>query len=119
MSPQPCDLLAERLRRILEWLKRGPGMGDPDGERSVLLERTGGGSRKPGGFGGRFALAIPDVELMLKASDSEFDTEALRERLAGMDDEALRRFGRSAAYMCSPYANHCKPPREVFRHSTA
>jgi len=48
------------------------------------------------------------------ANDSAFDVGALRTRLARMDDVTLVRFGRSAAYMCSPWANHGKPPREVF-----
>jgi hypothetical protein len=48
------------------------------------------------------------------ATDSSFDIEGLRDRLAGMDDATLERFGRSAAYMCSPEANMGRPPRDVF-----
>ena len=48
------------------------------------------------------------------ANDSAFDVESLHKRLARMDDAALVRFGRSAACMCSPWANHGKPPRDVF-----
>jgi hypothetical protein len=32
------------------------------------------------------------------AGDSPFDVDALRSRLARMDDKALARFGRAAAY---------------------
>lgn len=31
-----------------------------------------------------------------------------------MTDEKLAQFGRDARYMCSPYANVGKPPREEF-----
>jgi hypothetical protein len=44
----------------------------------------------------------------------DFDVEALRVRLRKMTDEELRKFGRAANYMCSPYANMGKPPRDVF-----
>jgi hypothetical protein len=46
-------------------------------------------------------------------SDSPLDLGALHARLARMDDAALVRFGRAAAYMCSPSAQG-KPPRETF-----
>ena len=48
------------------------------------------------------------------ASDGAIDLDALRARLARMNDKALARFGRAAAYMCSPEANMGKPPRDVF-----
>ena len=48
------------------------------------------------------------------ADDSPFDIDALRARLARMDDTTLLSFGRSAAYMCSPWANLGNPPRDVF-----
>jgi len=31
-----------------------------------------------------------------------------------MDDAALAKFGRAAAYMCSPTANLGQPPRDAF-----
>jgi hypothetical protein len=40
--------------------------------------------------------------------------ESLRQRFARMDDDALKRFGRAAAYMYTPAANLGKPPRDVF-----
>jgi hypothetical protein len=45
---------------------------------------------------------------------SEFDVEVLRKRLKQMDDKALLRFGKSAAYMASPAAYWNEPPRQVF-----
>lgn len=48
------------------------------------------------------------------ASDSPLDPDALRSRLAWMDDAALAKFDRAAAYMCSPAANLGKPPRGSF-----
>ena len=48
------------------------------------------------------------------ADNSPFDVEALRSRLARMDDATLKRFGRSAAFMCSPSAHWGKRPHEVF-----
>ena len=42
------------------------------------------------------------------------DLNHLRAMLAKMDDVELERFGRSAAYMCSPAANLGQPPRLVF-----
>jgi hypothetical protein len=48
------------------------------------------------------------------AGESAIDLDALRARLARMNDAALARFGRAAAYMCSPEANMGKPPREAF-----
>jgi hypothetical protein len=38
----------------------------------------------------------------------------LRARLARMTDRQLFEFGRSAAYMCSPYADLGHPPRKAF-----
>jgi hypothetical protein len=38
----------------------------------------------------------------------------LRARLRRMSDRELRRFGKSARYMCSPEANLGKAPRRVF-----
>lgn len=40
--------------------------------------------------------------------------DSVRARLQAMDDDALKRFGMAAAYMCSPEANNGKPPREAF-----
>jgi hypothetical protein len=48
------------------------------------------------------------------AGESAIDLDALRARLARMNDAALERFGRAAAYTCSPEASLGKPPREVF-----
>lgn len=48
------------------------------------------------------------------ADNSPFDVEDLRARLRRMDDEMPLGFGRSAAYMCSPWATLGKPPRDVF-----
>jgi hypothetical protein len=31
-----------------------------------------------------------------------------------MDDEALKRYGEAGAFLCTPEANHGKPPRETF-----
>jgi hypothetical protein len=45
---------------------------------------------------------------------SECNTESVRLRLQTMDDGALKRFGRAAAFLCSPEANFGKPAREVF-----
>jgi hypothetical protein len=39
------------------------------------------------------------------------DLEDLRARLQCMDDDALRRFGKAAAFLCAPEANHGKAPR--------
>jgi hypothetical protein len=44
----------------------------------------------------------------------EIDLERLRVRLRGMTDEQLRRFGKAARYMVSPYANLGKPPLPAF-----
>jgi uncharacterized protein YjiS (DUF1127 family) len=48
------------------------------------------------------------------AGDGTPDLEQLRARLSQMSDDALRRFGASARYMCSPEANLGKPPRMAF-----
>jgi hypothetical protein len=48
------------------------------------------------------------------ANDSAFDVKALRTRLARIYDATLVRFGHSAAYICSAWANHGRKPREVF-----
>jgi hypothetical protein len=48
------------------------------------------------------------------AGESAIDLDALRARLARMTDVTLERFGRAAAYMCSPEANMGQPPREAF-----
>ena len=45
---------------------------------------------------------------------AEFDVEALRERLQKMTDDQLVKFGKAAAYMCSPKVNRGRPPREEF-----
>jgi hypothetical protein len=43
-----------------------------------------------------------------------FDVESVRTRLRNMNDAELLRFGRAAKYMCTPYVNIGKPPREEF-----
>jgi hypothetical protein len=43
-----------------------------------------------------------------------FNLDQCRARLQRMDDAALERFGKSAAYMASPTANLGHPPREPF-----
>jgi hypothetical protein len=45
---------------------------------------------------------------------AEFDLESLRKRLTAMDDAALLRFGKAAAFMASPEAYWNAPPRQVF-----
>jgi len=45
---------------------------------------------------------------------SELSVEELRVRLQKMSDEELVKFGKAAAYMCSPKANLRQPPREEF-----
>jgi hypothetical protein len=44
------------------------------------------------------------------ANDGTPDLEQLRGRLSRMRDDALRRFGSAARYMCSLEANMGKPP---------
>jgi len=44
----------------------------------------------------------------------EFGIAALRDRLRKMGDAELLKFGKAARYMCSPYANLGKPPKECF-----
>ena len=44
----------------------------------------------------------------------KFVLDALRSRLRKMDDDALVRFGKAAAYMCSPESNGSQPPRREF-----
>ena len=48
------------------------------------------------------------------ASDSALEIETLPTHLARMDDAALARSGRAAAYMCSPRANMGRPPLGTF-----
>ena len=45
---------------------------------------------------------------------SEINLEQLRERLRGMRNDELLRFGRDARFMCSRKANLGRPPPEVF-----
>jgi hypothetical protein len=64
-----------------------------------------------------------DVELLCKQrlgrdklKQEERDTpvlESLRARLRGMTDEQLRKFGKAARYMVSPYANLGQSPLPV------
>jgi hypothetical protein len=42
------------------------------------------------------------------------DLEQLRTQLQNMSDAELERYGRSAAYMCTPEANLGGEPRPVF-----
>jgi hypothetical protein len=44
----------------------------------------------------------------------EIDIDQLRARLRGMTDAQLRRFGKAARYIVSPYANGRKPPQSAF-----
>jgi hypothetical protein len=48
------------------------------------------------------------------AAERPLNLEAHRARLRKMDDEALKRHGEAAAFLCAPAANHGKPPRETF-----
>ena len=48
------------------------------------------------------------------AREAGLDLEQLRARLRAMDDEALRRQGKAAAFLCRPEANHGRAPRETF-----
>jgi hypothetical protein len=48
------------------------------------------------------------------ANEGTLDLEQLRGRLSRMPDDALKRFGSAARYMCSPEANMGKPPRKAF-----
>ena len=48
------------------------------------------------------------------AVESALNPDALRSRIARMDDATLASFGRAAAYMCGPAANLGKPPRDAF-----
>jgi hypothetical protein len=48
------------------------------------------------------------------ASNEPTDAGEVRTRLRMMSDEQLLRFGKAAAYMCSPKANFNEPPREAF-----
>jgi hypothetical protein len=47
-------------------------------------------------------------------NDAQPDLGALRERLARMSDQQLLHFGKSAAYLCTPEANHGRPLRQCF-----
>jgi hypothetical protein len=46
--------------------------------------------------------------------DAFFNLDQCRARLQRMDDAALGRFGKAAAYMASLAANLGHPPREAF-----
>jgi uncharacterized protein YjiS (DUF1127 family) len=48
------------------------------------------------------------------ANNGTPDLEQLRARLGRLSDDALKKFGASARYMCSPEANMGKPPRQAF-----
>lgn len=48
------------------------------------------------------------------STEQPIDLEELRQRLAKMNDAALRQFGDASKFMCSPGTNLGKPPREVF-----
>jgi hypothetical protein len=52
---------------------------------------------------------VPEIHLQ-----GSVDIEALCERLRKMSDAELLRFGKSAKYMTSRYANMGKPPQEAF-----
>jgi hypothetical protein len=40
--------------------------------------------------------------------------EDVRRRFQAMDDDELLRTGKSAAFLCSPEANHGRPPSDAF-----
>ena len=48
------------------------------------------------------------------SGEQPLDVDELRGRLRKMDDRTLEQFGRSAARMCTPEANHGAQPRRVF-----
>ncbi|HXY02017.1 MAG TPA: hypothetical protein VEI49_00490 [Terriglobales bacterium] len=48
------------------------------------------------------------------AAFDELDVTTLRERLRTMSDDQLVKFGKAAAYMCSPKANLGHAPRKEF-----
>ncbi len=48
------------------------------------------------------------------ASNEPTDADEVRTRLRKMSDGQLLRFGKAAAFMCSPRANFNEPPREAF-----
>jgi len=50
----------------------------------------------------------------LSIAFSELNVEELRVRLQKMSDDQRVKFGKAAAYMCSPKANLGHPPREEF-----
>jgi hypothetical protein len=45
---------------------------------------------------------------------TDADLQLLRERVRGMPDDELRRFGRDCLFLCSPAQTSGKPPRKVF-----
>jgi hypothetical protein len=65
-------------------------------------------TRLPTYDGGGYSPCTVSREMMAA------NVNELRQRLRKMNDEALVRFGRSAAYLCTPEANHGKAPREAF-----
>jgi hypothetical protein len=48
------------------------------------------------------------------ANDGPNDLEDIRARLRSMSEDALLRYGRSAAYVASPQASHGRKPLEAF-----
>jgi hypothetical protein len=48
------------------------------------------------------------------ATDAPLNLEELRTHLRKMDAQALRQFGRAAAYLCTLEANHGRDPRDAF-----
>lgn len=54
------------------------------------------------------------ADLSHLSTEQPIDIAALRQRLTTMTDAALRKFGETSKFMCSPGANLGKPPREVF-----
>jgi hypothetical protein len=62
----------------------------------------------------RFVFRAVHSRKSMSVSFTRVTAEAVRLRLQAMDDDQLRRFGESAAFLCSPEANYGKPPREEF-----
>jgi hypothetical protein len=48
------------------------------------------------------------------AKNTPIDLDKLRDRLRKMSNEELRKFGKAAAFMCTPAANLGKAPHQDF-----
>ena len=71
--------------------------------RPLACASGGRSSAYPGGMEGMYGFA----------ADLPIDVEAIRARFHRMTDDELLRYGRACRYMCSPWANFGKPPRET------